>query len=185
MNNHLRVRKPFRPGLVSTPVELGGASVLASRLVSRLAPPQVAKRAITLVSVALIVVLCCFLVTRPVWAKITYNTIDTIGIVTDKGRSVLVTGPIAITEGERTELRVTMTQRSTGAVAEGVIFFSGNGQTNQWNSLRRPKVAQDLKLALPWWSASRAVRKMARPLTPLSGWCTSPCSASKGTRLQR
>jgi hypothetical protein len=27
---------------------------------------------------------------------------------------------------------VTVTQRSTGAVAEGVIFFTGSGQTNQW-----------------------------------------------------
>ena len=33
---------------------------------------------------------------------------------------------------ERTQLRVTVTQRSTGAVAEGVIFFTGSGQTNQW-----------------------------------------------------
>ena len=27
---------------------------------------------------------------------------------------------------------MTVTQRSTGAVAEGVIFFTGAGQTNQW-----------------------------------------------------
>ena len=27
---------------------------------------------------------------------------------------------------------MTGTQRSTGAVAEGVIFFTGTGQTNQW-----------------------------------------------------
>ena len=27
---------------------------------------------------------------------------------------------------------MTVTQRSTGAVAEGVIFFTGTGQSNQW-----------------------------------------------------
>ena len=49
----------------------------------------------------------------------------------DKGRQVTVTGPIAVTTGERTELRVTVTQRSTGAVAEGIIFFTGSGRLKQ------------------------------------------------------
>ena len=44
----------------------------------------------------------------------------------------MVTGPLAATADDRIELRVTVTQRSTGAVAEGVIFFTGTGQTNQW-----------------------------------------------------
>ena len=64
-------------------------------------------------------------------ARISMNTIDPVGIVADQ-RQVTVTGPIAVTTGERTELRVTVTQRSTGAVAEGIIFFTGTGQTNQW-----------------------------------------------------
>jgi hypothetical protein len=85
-----------------------------------------------LVPVALLVVLSSLFITQTVLAKVTMNTIDMVGIVADKGRQVTVTGPIAVTEGERTELRVTVTQRSTGAVAEGVIFFTGTGQTNQW-----------------------------------------------------
>ncbi len=85
-----------------------------------------------LVPVALLLVLASLFITRTVLAKIAFNTIDTVGIVTDKGRHVTVTGPIAVTEGERTELRVTVTQRSTGALAEGVLFFAGTGQTNQW-----------------------------------------------------
>ena len=85
-----------------------------------------------LVPASLVVVLAAILVARTAFARITLNTIDPIGIVTDKGRKVVVTGPIAVTAGQRTELRVTLTQRSTGAVAEGVIFFSGTGQTNQW-----------------------------------------------------
>src|SRR5689334_1552772 len=85
-----------------------------------------------LAPVALLVVLSSLFITRTVWARLSANTIDTVGIVADKGRQITVTGPIAVTAGERTELRVTVTQRSTGAVAEGVIFFTGSGQTNQW-----------------------------------------------------
>ena len=85
-----------------------------------------------LVPVALLLVVSSLFIARTVVAKIVNNTIDTVGLVTDKGRQVTVTGPIAVTTGERTELRVTVTQRSTGAVAEGVIFFTGTGQTNQW-----------------------------------------------------
>ena len=85
-----------------------------------------------LAPVALLVVLSSLFITRTVWARLSANTIDTVGIVADKGRQVTVTGPIAVTAGERTELRVTVTQRSTGAVAEGVISFTSTGQTNQW-----------------------------------------------------
>jgi hypothetical protein len=38
-------------------------------------------------------------------ARVVGNTIDPVGIVADQGRQVTVTGPIAVTTGERTELR--------------------------------------------------------------------------------
>ena len=85
-----------------------------------------------LVSTTVLVILAGVFVARTAFAKIGVNTIDPVGIVAEKGRQITVTGPIAVTAGERTELRVTVTQRSTGAVAEGVIFFTGSGQTNQW-----------------------------------------------------
>ena len=85
-----------------------------------------------LVTAGLLLAIASLIVARTAFAKIAFNTIDPIGIVVDKGRQVTLTGPIAVTVGERTELRVTVTQRSTGAVAEGVIFFTGTGQTNQW-----------------------------------------------------
>ena len=85
-----------------------------------------------LVPTTVLVILAGVFVVHAAFAKITWNTIDPVGIVADKGRQVTVTGPIAVTAGERTELRVTVTQRSSGAVAEGVIFFTGSGQTNQW-----------------------------------------------------
>ena len=86
---------------------------------------------IWLTPTVVLVVLSSLFITRTVVARIVINTIDPVGIVADKGQ-VTVTGPTAVTTGERTELRVTVTQRSTGAVAEGVIFFTGSDQTNQW-----------------------------------------------------
>jgi hypothetical protein len=85
-----------------------------------------------LVPVTALAVLAGVFIARTTFAKITWNTIDPVGIVADRGRKVTVTGPIAVTAGERTELLITVTQRSTGAMAEGVIFFTGTGQTNQW-----------------------------------------------------
>jgi hypothetical protein len=47
------------------------------------------------------------------------NTIDRIAVVDDDGRHLVVTGPIQCTQKEKTLLRVTVTQRETGALAEG------------------------------------------------------------------
>ncbi len=84
------------------------------------------------VPATLLLILIGVFVARTTFARISVNTIDLVGTVADKGRAVTVSGPIAVTIGERTELRVTVTQRSTGAVAERVIFFTGSGATNQW-----------------------------------------------------
>ena len=85
-----------------------------------------------LASAAILLIVAGVFVARTAFARITYNTIDPVALVSEKGRHLTMTGPIAVTTGERTELRVTVTQRSTGAVAEGVVFFTGTGQTNQW-----------------------------------------------------
>jgi len=60
------------------------------------------------------------------------NTIDTVAIVAGAGRHLIVTGPIECTARERTYLRVTVTQRETGAVAEGSTFFTCTVETQQW-----------------------------------------------------
>ena len=85
-----------------------------------------------LVPAALLLALAGVFVARTAFARVIRNSIDPVGIVADQGRHVTLTGPIAVTAGERTELRVTVTQRSTGAVGEGIVFFTGTGQTNQW-----------------------------------------------------
>ncbi len=71
-------------------------------------------------------------IARTAFARIAYNTIDPIGSVAGNGRQITVTGPIASDAGERTELRVMVTQRSTGAVAEGRAFLVGTGAMQQW-----------------------------------------------------
>ncbi|MGH8550465.1 MAG: hypothetical protein ACRERU_18060 [Methylococcales bacterium] len=62
------------------------------------------------------------------------NTIAPVAIVTDNGRHIIATGPISCTEGERAYLRVTVTQRSTGAAAEGQtpITCTGIDHIQQW-----------------------------------------------------
>ena len=56
------------------------------------------------------------------------NTIDPVAIVTDHGRHIIVTGPIACTRGEKAYLEVTVTQRATGAVAEGRTQITCTGE---------------------------------------------------------
>ena len=43
-----------------------------------------------------------------------------------------VAAPIECTQGERVDLRVTVTQRETGAVAEGYAIFNCAGAIEQW-----------------------------------------------------
>jgi hypothetical protein len=70
------------------------------------------------------------------FARILVNTIDPVAIVAGAGRHLIVTGPIECTQGERAELRVTVNQRETGAVAEGYGFVTCTGiHTQQWKSM--------------------------------------------------
>ena len=85
-----------------------------------------------LVPAALVLALAGVFVARPAFARLVLNTIDPVGIVADNGRHVTLTGPLAVTAGEQISLRVTVTQRSTGAVAEGRAILTGTGTTNQW-----------------------------------------------------
>jgi hypothetical protein len=85
-----------------------------------------------LVSAAMVMTLAGVLVAPTAFAKIATNTIDPLAIVTDNGLHIIVTGPIACTEGERAYLRVTVSQRATAAVAEGRTLITCTGNTQQW-----------------------------------------------------
>ncbi|MBA3481314.1 MAG: hypothetical protein H0T51_05820 [Pirellulales bacterium] len=90
------------------------------------------RRRTWLVSAALVLTLAVAFISRTAFARITMNTIDPVAVAAANGRRVTVTGPVAVTAGERTEMRVTVTQRSTGAIAEGIVFFTGTGEIDQW-----------------------------------------------------
>jgi hypothetical protein len=68
------------------------------------------------------------------FGRIVRNTIDPVAVVADNDRHMIVTGPIECSENQRAYLSVTVTQRSTGAVAEGrtLITCIGEGNPQQW-----------------------------------------------------
>lgn len=85
-----------------------------------------------LVSAAVVLPLAGLVMAPPAFGRIMVNTIDPVAIVTDHGRHLVVTGPIACTEGQRALLHVTVTQRTTGAVAEGRTRLTCTGNMQQW-----------------------------------------------------
>jgi hypothetical protein len=93
---------------------------------------RIRKRRIRLASVAIGMIVMGGFGAHAAFARITANTIDPVAVVADNGRDVIVTGPLACTAGERAYLRVTVTQRSTGAVAEGRTLFTCIGSNQQW-----------------------------------------------------
>jgi hypothetical protein len=81
--------------------------------------------------------------------------------VASGGRHLIVTGPIECTEGERAELRVTVTQRETGAVAEGYAIFKCTVETQQWevHAVARGKASFEEGPAIAVAVASTASRR--------------------------
>ena len=90
------------------------------------------KRMIRLATVAIGLTVVGGFGAHAAFARITANTIDPVAIVADNGRDVIVTGPLSCTAGDRAYLRVTVTQRSTGAVAQGRTLITCIESTQQW-----------------------------------------------------
>ena len=86
----------------------------------------------SLVPAALVMTIVGVCLAPMAFARLTQNTIDPLATVTDNGRHLIVTGPIGCTEGERAHLRVTVTQRTTGATAEGRTLVTCTGAIQQW-----------------------------------------------------
>lgn len=58
------------------------------------------------------------------FAGVSLNIIDPVAFVADNGRQIVVMGPIACTAAERVTLQVTVTQRTTGAMAQSRTRFT-------------------------------------------------------------
>ncbi len=65
-------------------------------------------------------------------AGVQTNTIDAAATLTRDGRQVTATGPIGCTAGQHAHVQVTVTQRSTGAMAVGHTTLICNGYIQQW-----------------------------------------------------
>ena len=132
-----------------------------------------------LVPAALVVALAGVFVARTAFAKIMRNTIDPVGIVAHNGRHVTLTGPLAITAGERAQMRVTVTQRTTGAVAEGGVILTGTGTTNHWE-IEAAVQGDETFEAGPATARAGPASKVSRPSTAasISHWLVVPVPVS-------
>lgn len=70
--------------------------------------------------------------TVEVFAGIQTNTINPTAAITHRGKKVLLTGPVKASAGEHVMIRVTLTQRTTGALAEGHAHFIATGLPQTW-----------------------------------------------------
>jgi hypothetical protein len=84
--------------------------------------------------IALVVILAGagIIIAPKVFARIAQNTIDTTATIADNGRLIIVTGPVRNDQVEWNDQHVTVTQRTTGAVADGHTRFRGTVTEQQW-----------------------------------------------------
>jgi hypothetical protein len=68
----------------------------------------------------------------PTFARVAANTIDPQAVISENGRHLIVTGPLQCTAHEGAPIDVTVTQRSTGAVAKGRAVVTCTGDMQQW-----------------------------------------------------
>lgn len=93
---------------------------------------SIKKRLKWLVAAAMLIAAAGLCIAPTAFARVVANTIDPQAIMTDNGRHLIVTGPISCDHSQRANLRVTVTQRSTGAVAEGLTFVDCSLTVQQW-----------------------------------------------------
>lgn len=99
--------------------------VQAARAPAPRKPPSRTRLRRTLCATGLVAAMTAL--AAPAFAGVALNTIDRHAALDEAGRVVRVTGPIRCSQVERATIRVTVSQRTTGAVAEG-----------QWRGRCRP-----------------------------------------------
>ena len=92
-----------------------------------------------LVAAAMALTLAAVFLSPMAFARIMTNTIDPVATVTDNGHHLIVTGPIECSEGQKVYLRATVTQRTTGALAEGRTMIACTGVSQQWEVHAAPQ----------------------------------------------
>ncbi len=64
--------------------------------------------------------------------RLSANTIDPTARIVEHGGAIALSGPITCTQVELVGMRVTVTQRTTGAIAEGYLVFIGTATQQHW-----------------------------------------------------
>ena len=64
--------------------------------------------------------------------RLSANTVDPVATLSDDGERIVVTGPLRTTQVEWIDMRVTVTQRTTGSLAEGKLRLLGTGADQHW-----------------------------------------------------
>lgn len=82
--------------------------------------------------VGLLSVSLSFALIRVADGKLSANTIHSTAMVNGPGNLLLITGPITCSPGDFTVIRITITQRATGAIAEGYARLTGTGTEQLW-----------------------------------------------------
>lgn len=81
----------------------------------------------------ILVLLCGVALVAPLaYAKLAANTIDPVGRLSANRRRIEMTGPFLCDQTQPMAMRVTVTQRNTGAMAEGYGFAIGTAAPQQW-----------------------------------------------------
>lgn len=83
-------------------------------------------------ALATLLLLAVFMGPAAVARRIAYNTIDTTATLHPGGTRITLTGPLSCTQVEFVGMRVLVTQRTTGATAEGNAFLIGSPVQQQW-----------------------------------------------------
>jgi hypothetical protein len=101
--------------------------------------------------------------------KLSANTIDHDATLTTAGTRLVLTGPVRCTQEEWVDLRITVTQRSTGALAEGRIRLLGSTTEQQWELVANAQGGADFE-AGPATAVAMAVTSREGVATDAHQW---------------
>jgi hypothetical protein len=89
---------------------------------------------------------------------------DRSGVVVKSGRAVRVSGPMSCRAGGTVRLRATISQRATGAVAEGSWSRPRTGKTQHWHITANATDGADLKAGCAHGAGLAIYRYAGRPV---------------------
>jgi hypothetical protein len=104
-------------------------------------------------------------------AGVVLNTIDAEATLDDTGRLVAVTGPIRCDRAERGAIRVTVSQRTTGAVAEGRWRGTCPRTTTIWTAKRLVLRGSETFRPGSARACALGVTRRAGTVTDAKQWC--------------